>query len=236
MRHQKICRASFAMPATEDSYAYLEATLTNVNGDVPLHERFRALFTLKNLADDRSVHIIAKAFVDDSALLKHELAYVLGQTKNKNAIPTLRKVLATLDEEPMVRHEAAEALGAIGDPSCLDILNMYLNDPNETVRQTCELAIAKINFETIQTEERIPSSIYTSIDPAPPSTKTESTKELKAQLLNTKLPLFERYRAMFALRNVGDTEAVLALAEGLEDDSGRLKCRGLGNGERNWAT
>jgi len=151
--------------------------------------------------------------------LKHELAYVLGQTKNLHAIPTLRKVLANLDEEPMVRHEAAEALGAIGDPSCLGILNAYLTDPNETVRKTCELAISKINFEAMQNDEHIPSSIYTSIDPAPPSTKTKSTEELKAHLLNTSLPLFERYRAMFALRNIGDTEAVLALAEGLKDNS-----------------
>lgn len=113
-------------------------------------------------------------------------------------------------------------MGAIGDPSCLGILTAYLTDLNETVRQTCELAISKINFETTQNDEQIPSSIYTSIDPAPPSTKTESTEELKAHLLNTNLPLFERYRAMFALRNIGDTEAVLALAEGLEDESGRL--------------
>ena len=35
----------------------------------------------------------------------------------------------------------------------------------------------------------------------------------------TKLPLFQRYRAMFSLRNMGTEEAVLALAHGFTDKS-----------------
>lgn len=37
---------------------------------------------------------------------------------------------------------------------------------------------------------------------------------LRETLLDEAQPLFERYRAMFALRNVGGKEAALALAEG----------------------
>jgi deoxyhypusine monooxygenase len=44
-------------------------------------------------------------FVDESALLKHELAYCLGQTKNTAALPTLTGVLRDEKEDPMVRHE-----------------------------------------------------------------------------------------------------------------------------------
>lgn len=44
-------------------------------------------------------------FSDDSALLKHELAYCLGQIKNTAALPTLEAVLANEAEDPMVRHE-----------------------------------------------------------------------------------------------------------------------------------
>jgi deoxyhypusine monooxygenase len=44
-------------------------------------------------------------FEDESALLKHELAYCLGQTKNPIVLPTLEKVLADEREDPMVRHE-----------------------------------------------------------------------------------------------------------------------------------
>lgn len=41
-------------------YAYLEASLCNTSGEVSLAERFRSLFTLKNVANDQSIDIIAK--------------------------------------------------------------------------------------------------------------------------------------------------------------------------------
>lgn len=72
----------------------------------PLKERFRALFTLKNLGGSVAIDCIEKAFNDDSALLKHELAYCLGQMQNKEAIKVLKDVLEDLKQEPMVRHEA----------------------------------------------------------------------------------------------------------------------------------
>jgi deoxyhypusine monooxygenase len=61
---------------------------------------------------------------------------------------------------------------------------------------------------------------FPTIDPAP-SLAPQSVPELRAALLNTQLPLFERYRAMFALRDfgAGSREAVHALADGFGDDS-----------------
>ena len=50
---------------------------------------------------------IPLGFQDPSALLKHELAYCLGQIKNTAALPTLEEVLADLKEDPMVRHEVS---------------------------------------------------------------------------------------------------------------------------------
>lgn len=44
-------------------------------------------------------------FSDSSALLKHELAYCLGQMKDTTAIPVLEMVLRNESEDPMVRHE-----------------------------------------------------------------------------------------------------------------------------------
>jgi hypothetical protein len=46
-------------------------------------------------------------FHDSSALLKHELAYCLGQMKNVAALPILESVLANNQEDPMVRHEVS---------------------------------------------------------------------------------------------------------------------------------
>jgi deoxyhypusine monooxygenase len=42
-----------------------------------------------------------------------QVAYVLGQLQNKAASDALSTVLKNVDEHPMVRHEAAEALGSI---------------------------------------------------------------------------------------------------------------------------
>lgn len=41
-------------------YQYLEDALLNTSGKTPLTERFRALFTLKNIGDEQSIDIAAK--------------------------------------------------------------------------------------------------------------------------------------------------------------------------------
>ncbi|CAG8610116.1 3558_t:CDS:2, partial [Ambispora leptoticha] len=201
-------------------YDNLDVLVTNLSGKVPLHTRFRAIFTLKNIGDERSIDLLAKAFNDESDLLKHELAYVLGQMKNSYANPILRRVLSDKSQDAMVRHEAAEALGAIGDLESLDILEKYLDDEHQVVRQTCELAIAKIKYEhDPQESKNSQNSKFTSIDPAPSISEIQSVPTLKQILIDETLPIFDRYRAMFALRNIGTTEAVLALSEGLNDSS-----------------
>ncbi|KAI9291959.1 Deoxyhypusine hydroxylase [Neoconidiobolus thromboides FSU 785] len=211
------------MTSTTIDYIDLERILLgqpSENGkSVPLAERFRALFSLKALKDDKAVTIIAKAFADDSALLKHELAYCLGQMKNKSALPHLENVLRDLKEDPMVRHEAAEAMGAIGDSSSISILKEYLKDDSIDVSQTCEIALEKIELENKPDFELKKNSIYASIDPAPPAFEDQSIEELEKILLDTEVPLFKRYRAMFSLRNLNSEASVLSLAKGLKDPS-----------------
>jgi deoxyhypusine monooxygenase len=42
-----------------------------------------------------------------------QVAYVLGQLQNKAASAALSNLISDANEHPMVRHEAAEALGSI---------------------------------------------------------------------------------------------------------------------------
>jgi len=58
-------------------------------------------------------------------LLRHEIAYVFGQLQHPHSVPALSEVLSKLDEHPMVRHEAAEALGSIATPEVLETLQRY---------------------------------------------------------------------------------------------------------------
>ena len=133
----------------------LRKTLTSES--TPLARRFRALFSLKHLAclnpstlqTTPAIQAIAAAFSSPSALLKHELAYCLGQTRNLTSVPYLRKVLENKHEDPMCRHEAAEALGALGDVASLDLLRHMRDDEGEVevVRETCDIAVGRIDWE-----------------------------------------------------------------------------------------
>lgn len=81
-----------------------------VDSGQSLTSRFRALFTLRNLGGPVAIKWISQAFEDDSALLKHELAYCLGQMQDERAIPILVSVLQDTHQEPMVRHEAGDRI------------------------------------------------------------------------------------------------------------------------------
>ena len=101
----------------------------------------RALFALRNIGGKDSVEALADAFSSKSALLKHEIAYVMGQMQDSHAVPHLIDRLADADEDVMVRHEAAEALGAIGDRTALSVLEEYVNDDEIVVAESCEVAL-----------------------------------------------------------------------------------------------
>jgi len=185
----------------------------------PLKERFRALFTLKSIGGQEAIDWMAKAFEDKSALLKHEVAYCLGQLQSDLALPILTSVLADgQGQEPIVRHEAAEALAAIGGEEALRWVKKYQEDPSEEVRETCQLALAKLNLNREESEDEHEGNVWGSHDPAPPS-KEKDVVKLREMLLDQNLPLFDRYRAMFSLRNIGDRESILALADGLQCSS-----------------
>lgn len=183
----------------------------------PLKERFRALFTLRNIGGKLAIEQIERGFQDPSALLKHELAYCLGQMQDTLAVPTLMDVLKDKSQEPMVRHEAGEALGAIGDSRAISILEEYSKDPLPEVAETCELALKRLKWleDPQSTAEKMSENPYASVDPAPPC-ETKTVEELKKILLDEKETLFSRYRAMFALRNMRTKESTLAISEGLK--------------------
>ena len=137
-----------------------------------------------------------------------------------------------------VRHEAGEALGAIGTPECLQLLEQYQSDPCLEVAQTCQLALQRIQYYSrisspAAYSSQLPqtagkavtdctsqhcstscvqdnsdnsaaaesASPYLSVDPAPAASASKPTAQLRARLLDEHAPIFERYRALFALRN-----------------------------------
>jgi len=120
------------------------------------------MFALRNVGTPAAIDALADGFNDDSALFKHEIAFVFGQLADPHAIPSLLKVLQTSTESDMVRHEAAEALGGIAEidqdqPIQVEgekvdvqkVLKEWMAKPDapEVVKQSCQVAVDMWEYE-----------------------------------------------------------------------------------------
>jgi deoxyhypusine monooxygenase len=117
-----------------------------LDANQPMFQRMRAVFALRNVGGNDAIDALAAAFADPSALLRHELAYVMGQMADAHAMPVLIERLADPDEHVMVRHEAAEALGAIGDASARPILEQFAQDSAPEVAESCVVALDLLDW------------------------------------------------------------------------------------------
>ena len=113
----------------------------------PLFDRYKAMFALRNQGTKEAVLALCDGLEDESALFRHEIGYVLGQLKEPVSVPALERALAKTEESPMVRHECAEALGSIASEECVKILQQYINDPADVVRESCLVALDMYEYE-----------------------------------------------------------------------------------------
>jgi deoxyhypusine monooxygenase len=161
----------------------------------------------------------------DGELMRHELAYILGQMGNVDACPALTAVLEDEGDDVLVRHESAEALGAIGAATSLPVLEKYSTHVAPEIAETCQIAIDLIHWRQQQQQQQgagsaSSSGSYLSHDPAPAIHDEKlSIPELQTRLMDPSLSLFQRYRAMFSLRDMNSDAAALALIAGFQDRS-----------------
>ncbi|CAN6988035.1 unnamed protein product [Brassica oleracea var. botrytis] len=148
-----------------------------VDQSQPISERFRALFSPRNLKGPgpRNALILVTSR-DTSNLLAHEAAFALGQMQDAEAVPALEYVLNDMSLHPI----AAESLGAIGlaDLSSVD---------------------AEKELDTTKTER----SPFVSVDPAAHAAAFSSVHQLRQILPDEIKGMYERYAALFALSNHG---------------------------------
>lgn len=120
------------------------------NFELPIFERYRAMFSLRNKGGKDCVEQLCRALTDDtsSSLLRHEVAYVLGQMQHPSSVEALEVSLRRQDEHEMVRHESAEALGAIEGrwDDCERILEEFTKDDNIVVRESCLVALDAADY------------------------------------------------------------------------------------------
>lgn len=113
------------------------------------------MFALRDLASPpdlptapAAVEGLAKGMKDPSALFRHEIAFVFGQLCHPASVPSLTETLSDQQEIGMVRHEAAEALGSLGDVEGVeDTLRKFLNDPEQVVRESIQVALDMAEYE-----------------------------------------------------------------------------------------
>lgn len=126
-----------------------------LDAEQPLFMRYRAMFALRDLASPPdlptavpAVEALAKGFADSSALFRHEIAFVFGQLSHPASIPALTAALSNREEASMVRHEAAEALGSLGEEEGVeDVLKRFLDDDEKVVRESVIVALDMAEYE-----------------------------------------------------------------------------------------
>lgn len=96
--------------------------------------RASAARALGEIGDPQAVNpLIALLTADsDEALIRHNVAWALGQLRDRRGIEYLIPLLAEADEH--LRMVAAESLGKIGDPEGVEHIIPLLEDENYTVR------------------------------------------------------------------------------------------------------
>ena len=203
----------------------------------PIEDKYRMLFCSRQAAPSKPVLIeaLVQALAgEQSVLMRHEIAYVMGQVGDESAIPALVRMLDDQDEDEVTRHEAAEGLAAIDAEGSIQHFERYASSESlPLLAQTCELAIEATRkrdlpgaipvcvcqqYEKVTTERSIE---YQSVDPAggiEGATMTD-IPIMGEQLADESAPLYTRYQAMFTLRNLGGPSAVKQLADGLRSDS-----------------
>jgi deoxyhypusine monooxygenase len=193
--------------------------------------RTGALFKLRTIGNMEAVKILEEALVKEksSDLLRHEICYCFGQMietqENKEEIQKF--LYNEVFEDPkkyasIVLHEAAEALGNINSENNVKLLERFLNYEDDIIQETCVMSVENINWmnntKNGQTEGLDKLKLHHKTnDPAPPfNFKQEaysSVEKIKTILHNESESLFNRYRALFTLREFDNEEAVQALCD-----------------------
>ena len=227
----------------EMSWNEIEKVLLSTEDSVSFRYRALTLAHEKAPSKDAMVDLMERSLKvqHESLLLRHEIAYFLGQAGNGKAMKDLKDLLHDEKEDDIVRHEAAEALWAVccltnGKYEALEDILKYCNHSSEPLSHTCKLvkqgmeaemrdeSDTKVPICTCQSKVRVRTaddgSQYKSFDPAGviPNATHSMIPELSKTLCDESKTLLERYRCMFTLRNLGGKKAVMALCKALELD------------------
>jgi deoxyhypusine monooxygenase len=197
-----------------------------------IKKRMGCLFKLRTLATFDAIKALEEVLVKEksSDLIRHECCYCFGQMigteENKQEIASFLN--KEVFENPkkyasIVLHEAAEALGNINTDNNIVLLEKFLNYEDDIIKETCEIAVENINWmkntNNGETEglDKL-QLVYKTNDPSPPfNLQTNSyyadINNIRSILFDPNETMFNKYRAMFTLREFNNREAIKILCE-----------------------
>lgn len=109
-------------------------------------QRIQALFQLMNVADEISLQAIFRSLkTDPCEIVRHEAAFVLGETAAHEAIEMLKWAVEN-DSSGIVKHESLLALGTIANPEVLPFLKSKLESPVRLISESAKIAIQRIEM------------------------------------------------------------------------------------------
>ena len=138
----------------------------------------------------------------------------------------------------IVLHEAVEALGNLSHENTLKLLKRFENEPEDILYETCFLAEKLIEWRKATDNGKteglnLAKLKFPSNDPAPPYNYVRQPKYKDVKLLEQMvsgeiegLDLWERYRALFTLRELNSEESVVAMCQCLTKENSR-RCSAL---------
>jgi len=205
------------------------------NHTLDIKKRMNALFQLRTIGTLEAIRELQKALITEksSDLIRHEVCYCFGQMieteENKKEIEDFLYTEVFEDHNkynPIVLHEAAEALGNIDSAHNIKLLERFLNYEDDIIKETCEISVENLNWMIKtnhgETEGLDKSNLfYKTNDPAPPfnflsecpKNKYKNIEFIREILHDEKAPIYDRYRALFTLREFNSERAVEILCE-----------------------
>lgn len=128
-------------------------------------------------------------------------------------------------------HEAVEALGNISPEKIIKLLDRFPADKEDIVYETCFLSKCLFEWQLAtdngKTEDLDLNEMkyYRKVDPAPPFNFLKDSKYKDVRYLQSIImespDFYEKYRALFTLREINTEESVMAICWSLRTENSR---------------
>ncbi|ORE00490.1 DOHH [Hepatospora eriocheir] len=183
------------------------------------------IFNCESTASDELLSVLLQnSLTNDSVLIDHEIAYKLGQLVQENSKEFLIELMSDENKDPIVRHEAIEALGNFEDPSLISLIEKYLDSNESLVRETAYLAVRKLSVLTKENKYKLnineldTKQVNDEFSVRSPAFITKKSF-IESKSMFFKGDLWEKYTALLRLRDLNTEESYEVIKKGFEDKS-----------------